>query len=154
MDKLPFDLNVSGSHKHKTRKKTKWKMRGVKWETQEEFDIMYNRYIYSSECELCHNKYKNRFNRCLDHCHDTGKFRNIVCRRCNTLKKDVVARKESTTGEKNITKCKNKEYKSGFCYCVEFSRNGVKIYHRRNTTLEKAIEYRDKFIAENPTIFT
>ena len=139
---------------HISRMRTKWKCRGVIWDNEEEYKKIYNRYIASECCELCNKPYKNSSNRCLDHDHKTGLVRNIVCRRCNTLKKDTSVRKESSTGEKNITKCKAKEYTSGYCYWVEFSRDGKKICQKRNATLEKAILYRDNFIKENPTLFT
>ena len=144
---LPFELPKY----HKSVKKRKWKFLGV---DMDNFDEIYNRYINSSQCELCNKIYEKTYDRCLDHCHTTGKFRNVVCRRCNTLKSDTVKRKENTSGYKNITVCKAPLYKTGLCYWVEFSRNGKKICQKRNKTLEDAILFRDNFIKENPSLFT
>ena len=144
---LPFEL----PKRHKTAMKTTWKSRGVNIDN---FDEIYDRYIKSSQCELCETPYKNNKNRCLDHCHTTGKFRNVVCRRCNILKKDNIKRKQNTSGHKNICIHKSDKYKTGICYMVKFRRNGKRICDKRNKTLEEAIKCRDNFIKENPSLFT
>ena len=136
----------------KTDCKKCWKYRKVKWESEEEFEIIYTRYKDSKCCELCGIEYKTSFYKCLDHCHDTGKFRNIICRTCNlNVGKQKI---NNNTGHNNISKINNKRYKLGFYYRVRIERYKVNIFEKTRTTLEKAIECRDKFIAENPTYFT
>ena len=144
---LPFELPKD----HKSSKKKYWKWVGV---NMDNFDEIYNRYINSSQCELCDKIYDKQRDRCLDHCHTTGKFRNVVCQKCNALKKDNDKKKNNTSGYKNITVCKDPLYKNGICYVVKFIRNRKKIYYKRNTTLEDAILFRDNFIKENPSLFT
>jgi len=57
-----------------------WKNSGVKYD---DFESLYLTYINTMECQHCHKGFKNNRDRCLDHCHETGQFRKIVCRACN-----------------------------------------------------------------------
>ena len=65
-----------------------WRKQGLKWETQEEIDEIYERYNLSIVCEFCGCDYSKigdgigRF-KCMDHDHKTGKFRNVLCSHCN-----------------------------------------------------------------------
>ena len=62
----------------------RWKNRGV---IADDFDSLYETYINTWNCENCNieliagNIGANR--RCLDHCHESGVFRNILCVSCN-----------------------------------------------------------------------
>ncbi len=62
----------------------RWKKRGV---ITDDFDALYETYINTWNCENCDieliagNTGANK--RCLDHCHKTGIFRNILCTTCN-----------------------------------------------------------------------
>ena len=140
---LPFELYKG----HKTRTKYYWKKRGL---ITDNFDEIYNRYIHSSKCERCETSYKNRTDRCMDHCHLTGEFRNILCHKCNTTEKQIW---NNTTGEQYIYKTKNKNYKTGYCFRILIERNGKYLLAKKRTTLEKAIDIRDKFILDNPGYF-
>lgn len=71
-------------------KKRQWKRQGLK-HTDEEIEIIYNRYTECKECELCYFKFdeKNLNSRRknfkqMEHCHISGCFRNIVCLKCNS----------------------------------------------------------------------
>ena len=79
---LPFKL----SENHNCITKKSWKKQGMKF-TNEDFENIYNQYIYASNCELCNNKFKSSRDRQLDHNHKTGEIRNIICRSCNLKKK-------------------------------------------------------------------
>ena len=56
-----------------------WKFNGLIGD----YDAIYDRYIASTHCELCKQPYKNSKDKCMDHCHITGEFRNICCNSCN-----------------------------------------------------------------------
>jgi len=147
MSDLPFEL----PKRNKSSKKYDWKRRGLIF-TKEEFEEIYNRYIWASHCELCGNPFKSLRDRCMDHDHITGKFRNIVCQKCNLCKSDK--KFNTNTGEQYISKTKNKEYVQGFCYRIRIIRNSKEVLCKIRKTLEEAIEVRDKFIEENPQYFT
>ena len=147
MEELPFELRKN--HKYNTI--YDWKKNGLK-ENEETILEIYEGLIRASNCELCGNPFKNSRDRHMDHCHTTGKFRNIVCRKCNFRKSDV--KFNTNTGKRYISKCKHKGYKQGFYFQIQIYRNGKYVLNKTAKTLEEAIEVRDKFIAENPDLFT
>lgn len=59
---------------------SKWKHRGV---IHDDWDALYEAYLQATNCEVCKNEFKNSYDRCLDHCHQTGLFRQFLCRACN-----------------------------------------------------------------------
>tara|TARA_R110002110_G_C13039899_1_gene679734 strand:- start:116 stop:523 length:408 start_codon:yes stop_codon:yes gene_type:complete len=63
----------------------RWKGRGV---ICDDWDTLYERYLNTELCELCNCELttgkRNKTTKCLDHCHETGEFRNILCLVCNT----------------------------------------------------------------------
>jgi hypothetical protein len=87
-----------------------WKNRGV----VEDYELLYKIYTLTTNCEECNilfsNKQRNT-TKCLDHCHKTGKFRNILCHKCNVKKKDVNIAKHinNKSGYSNIFWCKTHE---------------------------------------------
>ena len=61
-----------------------WKQGGL---IHDNYEALYEHYINTFECDNCgielvSGRYGNNF-RCMDHCHKTGKFRNILCNTCN-----------------------------------------------------------------------
>ena len=56
-----------------------WKYSGV---IHDNFDELYEKYIRTTNCEVC-NKDLSTTKKCLDHDHDTGKFRYVLCNGCN-----------------------------------------------------------------------
>ena len=150
--KLPFPLYKN--HKYYTL--YEWKSRGIIFESEDHKEEIYQRYIYSSHCELCGKEFPNSLDRHLEHEHEPTKpnFRSICCNKCNKQKKDVKIRTDNTTGEQNISKCKNKNYAQGFCYTIEIRRDGKYVLNRKRKTLEEAIICRDKFIKEHPEIYS
>tara|TARA_R110000823_G_scaffold273243_1_gene392294 strand:+ start:325 stop:768 length:444 start_codon:yes stop_codon:yes gene_type:complete len=65
---------------HKTHAISNWKRKGVIYH---DFDELYEVYIKTMNCSHCEKDFKNTKDRCLDHDHDTGAFRKIVCQTCN-----------------------------------------------------------------------
>ena len=95
---LPFPLRKH----HRAFTKGKWKSRGSIFENDLAFSIVYKRYIFARECELCQKTFTKLRDRQMEHCHDTGKFRNVVCNQCNRRKDDVKIYSNNTSGYKGI----------------------------------------------------
>ena len=57
-----------------------WKHRGI---ICEDFDSVYEKYINTTCCEYCNCEFTEKNVRCLDHNHETGEIRAILCNRCN-----------------------------------------------------------------------
>ena len=70
----------------KSQTKAKWKSRGL---NMENFEYIYQRYLDTSICDNCEIELDqcNRSRKCMDHSHDTGDFRNILCHCCNTRRR-------------------------------------------------------------------
>ena len=150
MSELPFPI----SKYHKSNCRSCWKNRGMIFVDDYHFWYVYNEYIHATHCDLCDKLFPNTRDRQLDHCYDTGDPRNIVCNRCNSLRKDNKLQSNNKTGERDISKCKHKKYKNGYCFCAKITRNGKIILLKRRNTIEAAIKCRDEFIAANPGIYT
>jgi hypothetical protein len=73
----------------KSKRITNWKQYGV---ICEDFDVLYQKYIDTTNCENCdilltYDKRTTCTTKCMDHCHETGEFRNILCNLCNIRRK-------------------------------------------------------------------
>ena len=77
------------SQYHQTEKSKKsnrintWKHMGI---IHDDYDVLYQRYLETNECEECGINMCFGLcadGRCVDHDHNTGKVRNILCRACN-----------------------------------------------------------------------
>jgi len=66
----------------KNTTKGSWKKRGL---NMENFEEIYKRYKDAIFCDICECVLEGngRNRKCMDHDHDTGEFRNIVCFYCN-----------------------------------------------------------------------
>ena len=62
-----------------------------------DYDSIYIRYRNSINCENCGHDYSYWF-KCMDHCHTTGSFRNILCHKCNANRNQ-----SNTSGYANIS---------------------------------------------------
>ena len=62
-----------------------WKFSGLICENKDEYEYIYDRWLYSEKCEepKCNKEYTENNFKCMDHCHLTGLFRNILCNSCN-----------------------------------------------------------------------
>jgi len=83
----------------------KWKKRGL---ICDDYNALYETYIKTMECQHCNKAFKKSSDRCLDHNHETGLFRKIVCHRCNAMDSYIKYPNEYTRQEK--IKEKFKEY--------------------------------------------
>tara|TARA_R110002126_G_scaffold20867_3_gene76355 strand:- start:9 stop:461 length:453 start_codon:yes stop_codon:yes gene_type:complete len=120
-----------------------WKKRGVRFEDKLHINMIYNRYDTSTNCEICDIEYKNSRDRHLDHNHETGEIRNIVCQNCNHCRNN----KKGNVNEKYINKRFRKD-RNKYYYYVELSKKGIRFRNKFNT-LEKAIEWRNKILNTN-----
>jgi len=63
---------------------SKWKQTGL---ICDNYEALYEKYINTFECDNCGIELVSGMyganRRCMDHCHITGKFRNILCHVCN-----------------------------------------------------------------------
>ena len=65
---------------------TRWRCRGL---ITEDYNKIYEYYLSIQECEHCGIELDEdeATRKCMDHCHQTGQFRNILCKTCNTIRK-------------------------------------------------------------------
>jgi len=57
-----------------------WKKYGLIYDN---YDELYELYIKTMNCGHCKTEFTKNNRRCMDHDHETGLFRKIVCHRCN-----------------------------------------------------------------------
>ena len=68
----------------KSKTITCWKSLGLKLYGYT-YDEVYEYYMDTTHCEVCKVELNTntKTRKCMDHCHDTGCFRWILCNRCN-----------------------------------------------------------------------
>ena len=67
----------------KVRRLADWRRRGL---IHDDIDELYERYLQATHCEECEEEFvndKGAKQRCMDHCHISGLFRNFLCNSCN-----------------------------------------------------------------------
>ena len=145
-------MNHNLSKYHKTNTKCNWKSQGLLWTSDEEFEEIYQRYITSTNCELCGNVYKSSLNRHMDHehCIDNkwGWFRNVVCNSCNMLRFD---RKQSnnTSGYIGIHKQLKKSCKQGVIWSFKATVNGKEKSIKASVDYDYLKEFADQWKIDN-----
>jgi len=85
----------------KSNKISSWKTMGLLWDTQEEIDEIYERWLNSERCEKCNIEYTETNIKNMDHEHKDGKygkFRNVLCNRCNI----ITDRQNNKSGVPNV----------------------------------------------------
>jgi hypothetical protein len=133
---------------HKSMTIGKWRRTGLIAEYHE-MEIIYTRYVNAEFCEICNKEFLTTRDRQMEHSHETGKFRNICCQRCNLLKSDVKIRKNNTSGYKGICKEYGKTFKQGFTWRFLAQVDGKNKTIKRSVNLEKLIEFAENWKKEN-----
>ena len=85
IDKKTYEWRKN-NHDRYMKNKTicRWKNKGL---VSDNYDSIYERYINTTECDCCKKHIQEgRGKRVMDHCHKTGKFRNVLCHNCNILR--------------------------------------------------------------------
>ena len=60
----------------------KWKKSGL---ICDDYNALYETYIETTGCQHCKTEFTEKNWRCMDHDHETGLFRKMVCHRCNVM---------------------------------------------------------------------
>ena len=132
--------DCSGLNKSETR--YKWIKRGLK---PEQFEYAWEQKEQSTECDWCHNKYKSNSDKQMDHAHiddeyyEKGDFRNILCKTCNSWRRD---------NTKFITYRKDRD-----SYDIRVNRNRELVLSNERKTKEEAEAILQKFKEDNPMYF-
>lgn len=64
---------------HKNFTFNNWRDKGVIGD----YDVIYKKYMTTSNCEVCKKEFTDKIKKYLDHDHTTGEFRYILCASCN-----------------------------------------------------------------------
>jgi len=86
MDKKEYNKAYAKTYRGKMcRKIAIWRHKGLK---AINYEIIFERYFYSNTCENCNCEYSIKNFKCMDHNHQNGLFRNILCNACNSNLQD------------------------------------------------------------------
>lgn len=98
-----------------------------------EFEEIWKRYWNASHCEVCEIEFaprgKNNSFKCMDHDHKTGKFRNVVCVKCNNMR----GREDNPNAWDHLKKDEKEKAK----------------YNRTEEQIQKMKEYQRKYHKEH-----
>ena len=120
-----------------------WKQKGMNILDREHGWEIFEMYKNTTHCDLCNIELGEK--RDLDHDHETGEIRNIVCHKCNMWRLDNKNVKYIT---KRFRKERNKDY-----YYIQIMRNNKNVLITKTTDYNKALKIVDKFIIQNPNYF-
>lgn len=114
-----------------------WKRRGLICREGETYDDIYNHVMSVNNCELCDIKLSSgasRYDcRCMDHNHETGYFRQVLCMRCNH---DFDRKQQKTkTGHRWINTGITKNKNGNICVSFRYRRKGFKNKNSQSLTL-------------------
>ena len=115
---------------HKQYTIRSWKRFGL---IHEDYDSLYEVYVKTMSCQHCNKEFKSTRHRHLDHDHNTGLFRKIVCASCNNSDRYI--------NYPNGFDRKKYEKEYAETHKEQLAKNSNKYYHRnREQRLNKASE--------------
>jgi hypothetical protein len=121
---------------HRTKLISRWKSQGLKLRDGESYNMIYEKVQNTTHCELCNIELKKGNSgdaRCMDHNHETGYFRYVLCRNCNG-NYDKKLNKNNKLGHKWISIDGRDLY-----FYFRYKRKGFK--SKQSTSLTKLIAY-------------
>ena len=139
---LPFEL----SKDHKKNAVSAWKHRGL---IHDDYNALYQAYIYATNCELCQREFKNSKDRQMNRNRANGEFRNFICGSCRGKKLDVKMKSNNTSGYTGICKEMVKGSKQGFTWKFLVSIDGKRTLIKTSVDKEKLIKFADKWKIDN-----
>ena len=142
MSDFPFELKSY----HKALTKYSWKRIGL---NMDNFEHIYQEYIHTTHCQLCNKQFENTRERQMEHDHQTGEFRNIVCRSCNQKKADVKLKSNNTSGYRGISIEKDTTCKQGYYWRFRVYLNGKQKTIKQSVDLDKVIKFAEQWKKDN-----
>ena len=122
-----------------------WTTRGL---ITNDIEAVYKIYINTTHCDKCkieltNDKLPTPTRRSMDHSHETGEFRYVLCNKCNVSSlDDVKCSISNKLGIKNITYEIDKG-KGRYTFCKTINK---KIHKKRFKTLQEAIDYKTEYL--------
>ena len=122
-----------------------WKLKGLLCREGETYKDIYYHVMSVNNCELCNVEFTEEIKnqRCMDHDHNTGYFRKVLCRSCNAhyLTATQSVSKNSKTGILwiNIYNKTNKDGSKRIFY--RYKRTGFKVKASQSLTKLIALSF-------------
>ena len=137
-ERKEYDQTENGKMVNKI---SKWKQQGLIMDTYEDYVTIFYHWLASTHCEKCPKEFtkgNTKYRKCMDHCHLTGEYRNILCNSCN-----INDNSSNTSGTPNI----RWEYdRNKWAYERKINK---KKHIKRFNTKEDAIKYKLEYEKEN-----
>ena len=81
-EKVKLQRQTNRLNNLKKNKIREWKGKGM---IDTDWDLVYEMFMAQTNCWICDKLFKGS-DKCLDHDHETGELRYVVCRYCNSFK--------------------------------------------------------------------